>query len=146
MSWKKSHERLTVDWAKVIEEDSARYLNLLLFDFGYVPFHEVQRDILKGLESSKVFDTIHIPLPLLVKLINQRQDFRDVFIQMMTNLVRRDELSEETMTRISDYLYEIVIGCDREVAQLVLDKIENNIEMSFYKDEIKNMLVSRLSS
>ena len=146
MSWKKSHERLTVDWVKVIEEDSARILNLLLFDFGYVPFHEVQRDILKGLESSKVFHTIHIPLPLLVKLINQRQDFRDVFIQMMTNLVRRDELSEETMTRISDYLYEIVIGCDRQVAQLVLDKIENNIEVSFYKDEIKNMLVSRLSS
>ena len=145
MSWKKSHENLKVDWAEMIEKDAAKILNLLLFDFGYVPFHEVQRDILHGLESSQVFDTVHIPSSLLVKLINQRHDFRQVFIQMMTNLVRRDELSEETMTEISDYLYEIVVGCDRQVAQLVLDKIENNIEVSFYKDEIKNMLVSRLS-
>ena len=145
MSWKKQAQHLNVEWTKVIEEDPTKILNLILVDFGYVPFDDVRRNILKGLESSQVFDTVHIPSPLLVKLVNKREDFRNVFIQMVTNIVRKDELSDESITKISDYLYEIVIGCDRQIAQLVLDKIENNIEVSFYKDEIKNILMSKLS-
>ena len=133
-----------IDWDKMIEEKAESMLKLLLVDDK--SFHDIQRNILAALESSKALDTLDIPFTTLVSLITGREDFRSVFVQMVTNLVRRpEELGEQALGKIAGYLCDIVKGCDREVSNQVLGGIEANIEVAFYRDELLNMLVSRLS-
>ena len=139
------YKRNNVNWGdKLVQEKGERLLSVLTVEND--EFSDIHRRILSRMETSWSLDNLQSDFKTIVKLINDREDFRTVFLNIVKkSFARKDDVSEETLEKISNNLGDIIRNCDRDVSKHILRKIESFIEIPFYRDELKNMLIINLS-
>jgi len=139
-----SSKKSQVNFVKLIKEKPEKCFRLLLLECH--EFESLQRNLMKNVvQSFTRSDLFEIYKSLIARIIVEKPEFRTLALKLLSQCLHTSDNVEESIEILSDLLFEALQNCDLETSSDILQKFENLIETPFYKDELRNRLVVKIS-
>jgi len=133
-----------VNYSKLIEEKPEKCLRLLLLDCH--EFESLQRNLMKNVANTFIrSESFKKYQSFIASILVKKADFRTCIINVVSQSLNNSDNIDEVLEIVSELLCEALQNCDFETSSSILQKLEDSIEAPFYKDELKNRLIVKIS-
>ena len=77
-------------------------------------------------------------------LLKSNPGFRGLLETKLSNYLNRTDVDIFHLEQVSQYLCGLIKNCDADILQSFMEKIENNINIVFVKEELSNFLMVKM--
>ena len=134
------------DLAEILRTKSDRVLSLKCLHKA--EFSDLQNNILNILSrDSRPLNIETVSSESFTNILKTRNELTEKFlplvISQISSTVNGSE-SEESIERASDLLCAIILNCDKNVLESILNGVERSIENEFYRGQLLNSLIVKI--
>ena len=104
-------------------------------------FKQLQEEISSNLQSYlSAEQLIQCSPEVTAGLLKSNPDFRGLLQTQLISYLNRTDVDISNLEHFSQYLCSLVKNCDPDILQSFIEKIENNINIVFVKEELINFM------
>lgn len=130
------------DLAEILRTKSDRVLSLKCLHNA--EFSDLQNNILNILSrDSRPLNIETVSSESFTNILKTRNEFLPLVISQISSTVNESE-SEESIERASDLLCAIIVNCDKNISESILNGVESSIENEFCRGLLLNSLIVKI--
>ena len=137
------HKRGEIDREKIIKLSPEKTLKFLLLEDPSL--NEIQSDLAASLQSSlTVEQLLKCSSDISATLLKSSPSFRATLETKLISYLNRTEIDIINLEEVSTFLCALFEQCDKDIAVRFLEKIENNINVGFVREELINIMTVKI--
>ena len=143
MKFVEFHKRGEIDKEKMVKRFPEKILKFLLLQDPI--FQGLQSTLTSSLQTYLTAEELLKCRPdLTAALLTSSPVFRAVLDTKLIRYLNRTELDILSLEEVAEYLCALVKNCDKETSENFLEKVENNINVVFVKEELINFMTVKI--
>ena len=108
-------------------------------------FKQLQETIFSNLQNYLHIEQLIESSPKVTSaLMKSNAGFRGILETLLINYLNRAEVDIRKLEQVSQYLCGLIKNCDPDILQSFMEKIENNINIVFVKEELRNFMMVKM--
>ena len=108
-------------------------------------FKQIQEAISSNLQSYlSVEQLIECSPEVTAALLKSNPGFRGLLETQLISYLNRTDVDISNLEQVSQYLCGLIKNCDSDILQSFMEKIENNINIVFVKEELRNFMTVKM--
>ena len=143
MKFVEFHKRGEIDKEKMVKRFPEKILKFLLLQDPI--FQGLQSSLASSLQTYLTAEQLLDCRPdLTAALLTSSPVFRAVVQTKLIRYLNRPELDILSLEEVAEFLCALVKNCDKETSENFLEKVENNINVVFVKEELINFMTVKI--